>query len=74
MATITQLPALAKERRADIQEIIDDLQKRLNDETMNGLSVVIENTDATYCVKVGSSMSRLQTAGALLEAAIRRLD
>ncbi len=50
------------------------LTERIEAGEVTAFTVVMEHPDGTYSVGGPATLSRLQTAGALLDAAMRRLD
>lgn len=58
------------------QDAIDILEKLIGQverREVTGISVVVENNDGTYHVEGSSTLSRLQTVGALMDIIVNRL-
>lgn len=59
---------------SDVRQYLEALLSEAQGGEIVGLTVVLEYKGGSYCVGGPRVMSRLQTAGALLEAAVKRLD
>lgn len=54
-------------------EYVRDLLVRCESGSVIGITTVEEHPEGTYSLRGASTLSRLQTAGALLDAAVTRL-
>jgi hypothetical protein len=70
MLSVVTLPDRQKEACA---EAARDLLARIEAGEVVGLTIIMEHPNGTYTVGGPGTMSRLQTAGALLDAAVKRL-
>lgn len=74
MGAVLKLIAEPDKCRQDAIEAIAEVRKELDSGEAISVYGIVENKDGTYRHFGSSTMSRLQTAGALLECAIARLD
>lgn len=73
MAVLTLVTSPEKTRLSAL-EALDALRKEIESGDVIAITGIAERGDGTYRSFGSSTMSRLQTAGALLECAITRLD
>lgn len=54
-------------------DILKDIIEKIERCEITGISVVVENNDGTYRIEGSSTLSRLQTVGALMDLIVNRL-
>jgi hypothetical protein len=71
MSNVVGIP---KKINTDALQIVSSLIPRIESGEITGITLAIEFSDGTYTTMGSESFSRLQSAGVLLEMAIRRIN
>ena len=71
MSNVVEIP---KKINYDALEVVKSIIPRIESGEIVGVTFAIEESDGSYTTMGSTSMSRLQTAGLLLDLAIKRLE
>lgn len=71
MSNLVEIP---KKINYDALEVVKSIIPRIESGEIVGVTLAIEESDGSYTTMGSTSMSRLQTAGLLLDLAIKRLE